>query len=74
MVLAERPALDNSSTEENGRAAMIFFAVAGPTPGKLSNSFSLAVFKSTLAFVLVEPVVVFCDVFGLFTRLPRPHT
>src|SRR5581483_9276451 len=30
---------------------MIFFAVAGPTPGKSTNSFSLVVFKSTLAVV-----------------------
>lgn len=54
MVLAETPAFDNSSIEEYGRPAMIFFAVTGPTPGKLSKSFSLAVFKSTLALVFVE--------------------
>ena len=30
---------------------MIFFAVAAPTPGRLSKSFSLAVFRSTPADV-----------------------
>lgn len=39
---------------------MIFFAVAEPTPGKLSNSFSLAVFKSTFAFVALD----FEELFG----------
>jgi hypothetical protein len=43
---------------------MIFFAVAAPTPGKLSKSFALAVFKSTLA-AFVEPVVFVDEVFVL---------
>ena len=37
---------------------MIFFAVAGPTPGKLSSSFSLDVFRSTFAFVSAAFAVV----------------
>jgi len=55
MADAETPAFDKSSTDEYGRPAMIFFAVAGPTPGKLSNSFSLAVFKSTFWLVTGGP-------------------
>jgi hypothetical protein len=51
IVTADTPAFDNPSTDEYGRPAMIFFAVAGPTPGKLSKSFSLAVFKSIVAAV-----------------------
>jgi hypothetical protein len=43
---------------------MIFFAVAGPTPGKLSNSFSLAVFKSTLALVVAAFAELAVDSFG----------
>jgi hypothetical protein len=53
IVAAETPAFDKSSAEEYGRPAIIFLAVAVPTPGKLSNSFSLALFRST--FVLVAP-------------------
>lgn len=30
---------------------MIFLAVAAPTPGRVSRSFSLALFRSTFAFV-----------------------
>lgn len=47
MVAAETPAFDKSLAEEYGRPEIIFFAVAGPTPGKSSKSFSLAEFKST---------------------------
>lgn len=47
MVAAETPAFDKSLVEEYGRPEMIFLAVAGPTPGKSSKSFSLALFKST---------------------------
>jgi hypothetical protein len=47
MVAAETPALDKSLAEEYGLPETIFLAVAGPTPGKSSRSFSLAVFKST---------------------------
>ncbi len=47
MVAAETPALDKSLAEEYGRPETIFLAVAGPTPGRSSKSFSLAVFKST---------------------------
>jgi hypothetical protein len=47
MVAAETPAFDRSLVDEYGRPPMIFLAVAGPTPGKSSNSFSLALFKST---------------------------
>jgi hypothetical protein len=56
MVLAEMPAFDNPSTEEYGRPAMIFFAVAVPTPGRSFNSFSVAVFRSTFAFVSADLV------------------
>src|SRR5579862_7183222 len=49
MVLAETPALDRSATDEYGRPAMIFFAVALPTPGSASRSFSVALLMSTLA-------------------------
>jgi hypothetical protein len=48
MVDADTPAFDRSSIDEYGRPAIIFLAVAGPTPGKLSKSFSLALFRSTL--------------------------
>ena len=47
MVAAETPALDRSLAEEYGRPETIFLAVAAPTPGRVSKSFSLAVFKST---------------------------
>src|SRR5215471_11558628 len=43
------PARDRSDTDEYGRPAMIFFAVAGPTPGRSSSSFCEAVFRSTFA-------------------------
>ena len=46
IVEAETPAFDKSAAEEYGRPEMIFFAVAVPTPGKVSRSFSLALFKS----------------------------
>jgi len=36
-----------SSTLLKGRAAMIFLAVAGPTPGRASKAFWSAVFRST---------------------------
>jgi hypothetical protein len=49
IVAAETPAFDKSSVEEYGRPEMIFFAVAAPTPGKLSKSCSLALFRSTFA-------------------------
>jgi len=48
-VTAAMPAFDRSATDEYGRPAMIFLAVAAPTPGSASRSFSLAVFKSTFA-------------------------
>jgi hypothetical protein len=69
MTPAARPAFDKSLTDEYGRAAMIFFAVAGPTPGKLSNSFSLAVFKSTLALVAAEFVVLADESFEVLVFL-----
>ena len=47
MVVAETPAFDKSLTEEYGRPAMIFFAVAAPTPGRSSRSLALALFRST---------------------------
>ena len=37
IVFAGTPAFDKSLTDEKGRAAMIFFAVAGPTPGSDSS-------------------------------------
>src|SRR5579864_3279259 len=47
MVLAGTPARARSPTLVYGRPAMIFFAVAGPTPGSAVRSFSLAVLRST---------------------------
>ena len=47
IVLADTPALERSSTDAYGRPAMIFLAVAAPTPGSSSSSFSVAVFRST---------------------------
>ena len=49
MVAADTPAFDKSLVEEYGRPAMIFLAVASPTPGSSSRSFALALFKSTFA-------------------------
>src|SRR6266849_5623056 len=48
ITFAETPARDNSSTERYGRAATIFFAVAGPMPLSASRSFIEPVFRSTL--------------------------
>jgi len=53
MVAADTPAFDKSLVEEYGRPAIIFLAVASPTPGSVSRSFALALFKSTFA---VEPL------------------
>src|SRR3954470_2885507 len=47
MVAPVTPAFVRSAADVYGRPAMIFFAVAGPTPGSASRSFSDAVFKST---------------------------
>src|SRR5277367_2868524 len=47
IVAAETPAFDKSLTEEYGRPAMIFFAVASPTPGRLFSCSALALFRST---------------------------
>jgi len=69
MIPAETPAFDKSSTDEYGRPAIIFFAVAGPTPGKLSNSFSFAVFKSTLLLVVSELVELVVDSFEVLAFL-----
>src|SRR5436305_3354853 len=49
MVLAGTPARARSLTELYGLPAIIFLAVAGPTPGNLSSSASLALFRSTRA-------------------------
>src|SRR5271154_513827 len=49
IVAAETPAFDRSLTEEYGRPAMIFFAVASPTPGRLFSCAALALFRSTWA-------------------------
>jgi hypothetical protein len=54
MVAAEMPAFDKSLVEEYGRPETIFFAVAAPTPGKLSNSCSVALFRSTFGLVLLD--------------------
>jgi hypothetical protein len=54
IVAAGTPAFDRSLVEEYGRPEMIFVAVAAPTPGNLSNSSSLALFRSTLAFVALD--------------------
>lgn len=47
IVDADTPAFDKSFTEEYGRPAIIFFAVASPTPGKSFSSAALALFRST---------------------------
>src|SRR5215470_8402084 len=52
IVLAETPAFDKSCTDVYGRPAMIFFAVAGPTPGSASSSFSVAELTSTFSAVV----------------------
>src|SRR5262245_31576166 len=49
MVFAGTPALARSPTDEYGRPAMIFFAVAAPTPGSFSSSACVAALRSTLA-------------------------
>jgi copper(I)-binding protein len=64
MVAAETPAFDKSLAEEYGRPETIFFAVAAPTPGRVSNSFSLAVFKSSGAAGSLEAAG-FADAAGL---------
>lgn len=43
----ETPARERSPTAEYGRPAMIFLAVAAPTPGSASRSFWEAVLRST---------------------------
>src|SRR5512136_116997 len=45
--LVERPDFERSSTDLYGRPAVIFFAVAGPTPLSASSSFWEALFKSS---------------------------
>jgi hypothetical protein len=47
--------LDKSLVEEYGRPAMIFLAVAAPTPGRSSRSFSLALFRSTFVPLACPP-------------------
>jgi hypothetical protein len=47
MVLSGTLALDKSDTDEYGRPATIFFANAGPIPGRSTNSCSDAVLRST---------------------------
>ena len=48
------PAFDRPDTDLYGRPAMIFLAVASPTPGSSCRSFSLAVLRSTFSLVLVS--------------------
>src|SRR4029077_13794194 len=43
------PAFARSATDVYGRPAMIFFAVAGPTPGRATRSDSEAVLRLTTA-------------------------
>jgi hypothetical protein len=64
MVAAETPAFDKSLAEEYGRPETIFFAVAAPTPGNVSKSFSLAVFRSTGAVGSLDAAG-FADAAGL---------
>jgi hypothetical protein len=47
--------LSRSSTERNGLPSMICLAITGPTPGKDSNSFRLAVFKLIRRSEFAEP-------------------
>ena len=51
------PAFDNPDTDLYGRPAMIFLAVASPTPGSSWRSFSLAVLRSTFSLVFVSAAV-----------------
>jgi len=57
IVAAETPAFVKSLTEAYGRPEIIFLAVATPTPGKLSNSCSVALFKSIFVFALLDCLV-----------------
>ena len=66
IVEAETPAFDKSPTEEYGRPEMIFLAVAVPTPGKLSNSCSPALFRSTFALEAADLVGVCAPDFEVF--------
>src|SRR6185312_8927316 len=47
MAAGFNPARERSDAEEYGRPAIIFLAVAGPTPGRVSRSFSEAELMST---------------------------
>src|ERR1700737_314825 len=49
IAFAERPAFERSSTDLYGRFETIFAAVALPTPGSASSSFSDALLRSTFA-------------------------
>ena len=60
----ETPALDKSETEEYGRPAIIFAAVALPTPFSAIKSASDAVFRST-GPELAGAASAFADFFGV---------
>src|SRR5690242_8031767 len=47
VVRADTPARPRSATDEYGRPAMIFFAVAAPIPGSASNCACVALLRST---------------------------
>ncbi len=49
IVFAVRPAFDRSATLAYGRPAMIFLAVAAPTPGNATSCACVALFRSTFA-------------------------
>lgn len=58
IVVPETPAFDKSPTDEYGLPAIIFLAVASPTPGSASSSAAVAVLRSTFspaAFVVLAP-------------------
>ncbi len=65
IVLLDTPALERSATEPYGRPAMILPAVAFPTPGSPSSSFSLAVLRSMSA----PPLAVVAAVSWVFVSL-----
>src|SRR5437867_7371956 len=51
IVFLGTPTLERSLTNEYGLPAMIFFAVASPTPGRFSSSAWVAALRSTFAAV-----------------------
>src|SRR6476660_7991739 len=66
IVALETPAFVRSAVDVYGRPAIIFLAVAGPTPGRASSSCSVALLRSTGA------LLVFAAAAGFGARAARP--